>query len=130
MCHEIKIIAKAPIKSCPLDPIPTDLFKTILDILIPTQTLIVTHSIGYGVMPHHLNQAVISPILKKPHLDPEGLSNYRPVSKLPFLFKLIESGVADQLVTHLGNTPLGELCLPTISISQLKRLWHVSPLTN
>ncbi|XP_046566282.1 piggyBac transposable element-derived protein 3-like [Haliotis rubra] len=38
---------------------------------------------------------------KKPDLDTEHLKNYRPVSNLPFLSKLIERAVAERLSQHL-----------------------------
>ncbi|XP_061477607.1 uncharacterized protein LOC133381973, partial [Rhineura floridana] len=43
----------------------------------------------------------IRPILKKPSLDPQDLNNFRPVSNLPFMGKVIERVVAKQLQTHL-----------------------------
>ena len=41
--------------------------------------------------------AIISPLLKKLSDDPEVLSNYRPVSNVPFLSKLSEKAVACRL---------------------------------
>ena len=48
-------------------------------------------------MPLCYRKAVISPLLKKPNLDVNELKNYRPVSNLPFLSKIIEKAVALQL---------------------------------
>nr|GFC52549.1 hypothetical protein [Tanacetum cinerariifolium] len=42
-------------------------------------------------------QAVVRPLLKKPSLDPTILNNFRPVSNIPFLGKVIERVVASQL---------------------------------
>ncbi len=39
--------------------------------------------------------AEVKPLLKKPHLDPEYLNNYRPVSNLPF-FSVLERVVSQQ----------------------------------
>ena len=44
---------------------------------------------------------VIKPLIKKPKLDPEVLSNYRTVSNLPYLPKILERAVVDQLQTRL-----------------------------
>ena len=41
------------------------------------------------------------PLLKKSSLDPEKLSNYRPLANVPFLGKVLE--VAGQLQTHLDE---------------------------
>ena len=47
---------------------------------------------------------MIKPLLKKPALDPELVSNYRPISNLLFLSKLQERIVAKQIVEYLtGN---------------------------
>ena len=42
--------------------------------------------------------------MKKPNLDPEVLGNYRPVSNLPYLSKILERPVADQ--AHLDTNGL------------------------
>ncbi len=57
-------------------------------------------------MPPELKTAVIRPHLKKPTLDPEVLANYRPISNLPFLSKVLEKIVAAQLQTHLKQNNL------------------------
>ena len=54
-----------------------------------------------GVFPSNLKHANITPLLKKKNLDKEILKNYRPVSNLPFLSKVIEKIVAAHLRTHL-----------------------------
>jgi hypothetical protein len=45
--------------------------------------------------------ALKTPLLKKNDLDPDVLSNYRPVSNLLFLSKLLERLAAKQLLNHL-----------------------------
>ena len=54
-----------------------------------------------GHVPSALKAAVIKPLLKKPSLDPEVLANYRPISNLPFISKVLEKVVAAQLQDHL-----------------------------
>ena len=41
------------------------------------------------------------PLLKKPTLCPDDLNNFRPVSLLSFLSKLVERVVCRRLATHL-----------------------------
>ena len=53
-----------------------------------------------------LKVAHIIPLLKKPSLDPESLSNYRPVSNLPFLFKVLEKIVFSRLSQYLIDNNL------------------------
>ena len=52
--------------------------------------------------------AVIKPLLKKPNLDAGILSNYRPISNLPFLPKVLENVVAKQLNDYLLESNLLE----------------------
>jgi hypothetical protein len=47
--------------------------------------------------------ALITPLLKKPNIDPEILSNYRPVSNFSFLSKLIKRVVVKPLYAHLES---------------------------
>ena len=49
-------------------------------------------------MPTELKQAVIRPLWKKPSLDYKEFKNFRPISNLTFLSKVIEKAVALQLV--------------------------------
>ena len=42
-----------------------------------------------GEIPNNLKYAIINPYLKKPDLNVEVLSNYRPVSQLPLLSKIL-----------------------------------------
>ena len=48
------------------------------------------------------------PLLNKPSLDRDMLRNYRPVSTLPHLFRLIEKVVALRLSDHLDSHNLNE----------------------
>lgn len=59
-------------------------------------------------MPRDFKRALIKPLLKKPSLDPDDLKNYRPVSNLSFLSKILEKVVASRLDTHLELNDLQE----------------------
>ena len=61
-----------------------------------------------GYVPQSFKLAVIKPLLKKPTLDPEVLANYRPISNLPFLSKILEKTVAKQLCDFLNDNSLFE----------------------
>ena len=41
------------------------------------------------------------PLLKRPGLDKEALNNYRPVSNLPYVSKLLEKVIEHRLKDHL-----------------------------
>ena len=49
------------------------------------------------------------PLLKKPGLDSSDLKNYRPVSNLPLLSKVLERLVLKQLLSHLAQNDLNEM---------------------
>ena len=49
-------------------------------------------------MPCALKVAVLKPLLKKLYADFEQLQNFRPISNLTFVSKLIEKAVALQLI--------------------------------
>ena len=56
-------------------------------------------------MPKQLKEALICPLLKKKlDLDPLQFKNYRPISNLSFISKLIECAVCDQLMDHAYKT--------------------------
>lgn len=52
--------------------------------------------------------AVVRPLLKKSHLDRDTLDNYRPVSNLPYLSKIIEKLVFIQLKDFLTKNNISE----------------------
>ena len=62
---------------------------------------IVNLCIIIGQFPNTLKSAVVKPLLKKPTRDPPILKNYRPVSNLPFLSKVIDKVIAKQLTAHM-----------------------------
>ena len=53
-----------------------------------------------------MKTAIIVPRLKKVNLSPSELSNYRPVSNLSILSKLLERLVVKRLLKHLENKNL------------------------
>ena len=48
---------------------------------------------------------LVKPLLKKPLLDP-AYKNYRPVSNLPFVSKLLERVVVNQLMEYVNRNAL------------------------
>ena len=53
-----------------------------------------------------MKTAIIVPRLKKTNLSPSELSNYRPVSNLSILLKLLKRLVVGRLLKHLDNNNL------------------------
>lgn len=52
--------------------------------------------------------AVITPLLNKPTADPSTLNNLRPISNLPFISKILEQTLADQVYAYLSDNNLLE----------------------
>ncbi|MCG8430559.1 MAG: reverse transcriptase family protein, partial [Candidatus Omnitrophica bacterium] len=69
---------------------------------------IINLSLSTGQVPLAFKSALIRPLLKKPSLDPDILKNYRPVSNLPFVSKVLERVVNVRLEEHLGSNSLHE----------------------
>jgi hypothetical protein len=101
-----KLIMQAPNKQCELDPVPTWLIKECLKELLPVITAICNESMKHGTIPEKLKMAQITPIIKKPQLDPEDPASYRPVSNLPFLAKILEKLVTVRLTSYLQENDL------------------------
>ena len=53
-----------------------------------------------------LKESVISPLFKKSTLDKDELSNYRPISNLSVISKIIERVVKSRLIDHLTFSKL------------------------
>ncbi|MDF4341033.1 reverse transcriptase family protein [Vibrio parahaemolyticus] len=102
------VISSSKSSTCLLDPIPTRLLKEVFP-LVNTHILdMINISLLTGYVPQSFKTAVIKPLLKKPTLDPEVLANYRPISNLPFMSKILEKVVADQLCDFLHDNNLFE----------------------
>ncbi|KAK3516005.1 hypothetical protein QTP70_000860, partial [Hemibagrus guttatus] len=92
--------------TCPLDPIPSAMLQTISPDLLPFITTVINGSLTSGHVPTGFKKARVIPILKKPALDPSDISNYRPVSLLSFLSKILERVVCNQLSDYLMQNNL------------------------
>ena len=103
-----KIILSGNSKSCSLDPIPTKLLKECLDRLLPSIVNIINLSISSSTVPQSLKAATVTPLLKKAGLDADDFKNYRPVSNLPYLSKIIEKCIVAQLKFHMETNNLDE----------------------
>jgi len=51
-----------------------------------------------------LKQARVLPLLKKPSLDSDAATSYRPISNLPYLSKLIERKIDQRLSGQMRPT--------------------------
>ncbi len=80
-----------------LDTLPISFFKSVLYCLEGDLLEVVNASLISGTFPNSLTNAVVKSLLKKRNPANTMLSNYRPISNLPFIGKTIEKG-ADQIL--------------------------------
>ena len=83
-------------KFCEFDPIPTPILHDCLEEITPIVADVVNKPLCF-------KHALVKPQLKKASLDPNCVSNYRPVSNLPFLSKVLECIVLKQFLQHLES---------------------------
>ena len=95
------IVNSSKSSTCLLDPIPTKLLKELLPVIGTPLLNIVNASLLCRHISQTLKLAVIKPLIKKPNLDVNVLSNYRPISNLPFLSKVLEKAISKQLCSFL-----------------------------
>ena len=108
---EMEVIIRASSNaSCELDPIPTPLLKKCLPVLLPCLTQLVNLSLESGNFPAALKSAIVRPLLKKSNLDTSVFKNYRPVSNIPYVSKLIEKIVVKRIDNYMTTHHLHEQC--------------------
>uniref|UniRef100_A0AAQ6IE93 Reverse transcriptase domain-containing protein n=1 Tax=Anabas testudineus TaxID=64144 RepID=A0AAQ6IE93_ANATE len=105
----ISLISSAKSSTCTLDPIPTHFLKQIVPEITEPLLTIINSSLSCGYVPKCFKLAVIKPLIKKPDLGPCQLSNYRPISNLPFISKILEKIVAGQLSSYLHRNNIHKL---------------------
>ena len=89
--------------TCSLDFLPTCLLKSCLDVLLVPITNLINLCILESTVPAVFKHALITPLPKKNNLPIDDLSNYRPISNLNFLSKVLERIIHDRLLTHLNS---------------------------
>ena len=103
----LKLLTTSPAKSCKLDPFPSKpLVRHCLEVT-PILTQIVNASPTHGEFTSELKNALVHPLFKKPGIDCI-FKNYRPVSNLSSLSKLIERTVCNQITQYTGTTGMAE----------------------
>ncbi len=98
-----EIVQHLKSSTCYLDTLPTTFFKSVTNCLEADLLEVVNTSLLSGTFPNSLKTAVFKPLLKKRNLDNTMLSKYRPISNLPFIGKIIENVVFNQLNNYLNS---------------------------
>lgn len=76
--------------NCPLDSIPSRLLKEVFNTVGSSILVLINTSLMSGCVPAAFIHAVVQPLIKKKNLDPSVLTNFRPISRLHFLSKVLE----------------------------------------
>ena len=101
-----KTIQKLKTKtSCGYDGLSTKLLKQISCFISPTLAIITNQSLFTGIFPDKLKIAKVLPLFKKG--DCHHFDNYRPISLLPSISKVIERIVYDQLYEYFSKKKVG-----------------------
>ena len=103
----IEIARSYTIKCSPDDPVPASILKSCVDTFAPYWLEIVNLSLEIGDM-EGLKSAVLIPLIKElsSAVDTDNFKNYRPVSNLLFVSKLIERVVQVRLQDHMARNGL------------------------
>jgi hypothetical protein len=103
--HVLKIISMfKPKTSCDINGVSSKMIKFIgAEIAIPLAHIF-NISLSTGVFPSQLKQCRVIPIFKNG--DPLECDNYRPISLLSSISKVLEKIVAEKLVYHLNANDL------------------------
>ena len=97
-------------KSCDLDPNPSKLLIECLDSILPSLTDLFSSSLVSGIFPQCSKSALVTPILMKRCLDHNDLNNYRTVSNLCFIAKILEKLVLSKDSSYRNSHNLYNTC--------------------
>ena len=102
----INIVSVMNKTTCSSDPFPSKLLMSHLPTIIDIITHMINLCISTSVFPSSCKSAIVLHLINKPGLDPQVLKNYRPVSNLSFLSKLIEKVISSRILTHIADNDL------------------------
>ena len=84
---------------------------------------VIFFSLSEGIFPSSFKQAIVHPLLKKPSLPDDDLNNFRPISNLNFISKILEKVVASRFQSHLLSNSLSS------SFQSAYRMFHSTETT-
>ena len=99
-----RLITSMPSKSSSVDFIPTSLLKLCPTVFSEVARL-ANLSFSEGIFPTMFKSAAVTPLLKKPSLDPDNPANYCPISNLNNISKIIERLFLSRFYPHVTSSP-------------------------
>ena len=97
----LSLLQSLPPKSSQIDFIPTSLLKSCSDVFSDIICTLANLSFQQGCFPSSFKQAMVTPLLKRPDLDPSLSANYRPISNLNNFSKILEKLFLARLQPHV-----------------------------
>ena len=101
----LRVIMRIKAKSSDLDYVPTSLLKRCPLVFSELICTLATLSFSDGVFPDLFKSATVTPLLKKHGLDQSHLNNYRPISNLNNISKILERLFLHFFQPHLTSCP-------------------------
>jgi len=96
-----RLISALPAKTSVLDVLPISLLKSCVDVMAPLIARLANRSFSSGIFPSTLKHGRVTPLLKKPGLDKTVMANYRPITNLSTLSKLLERLALSRIRPHI-----------------------------
>lgn len=84
------------------------MIKTIANFISPLLTRLINQCFFEGKFPSALKKAIVTPIYKKG--DDKEVTNYRPISLLPILSKVVEKCMVKQISTYFEQNDIFSKC--------------------
>ena len=100
----LKLINKSSNKSSSMDFIPTSLIKSCFTVFSAIISNLANVSISQDSLPLKSNLTQVTPLLRKPGLDKNTSSNYRPISNLNNISKLLEHLILSRIQHHTTSS--------------------------
>ena len=91
-------------KATGVDGISSHLLRTLAQAITPSITILFNASVSSGKVPTEWKMANVTPIQKKPGTN--FVTNYRPISVIPFIAKVYESLIHRQLYSYLSENSI------------------------
>lgn len=102
----LKILSRLPNKTSPLDYVHTSVLKSCSDVFAPLISHLANLSFSEGRFPESFKMAQVTPLLKKVGLDESDPANYRPISNLNTIGKVLERLFLARLQPHIATSKL------------------------
>ena len=99
-----RLIAGLSDSAAGVDEIPAKVIKQVSNEITPPLTQIFNRSMNEGIFPNQFKTSKVTPIFKKG--NKQEVKNYRPISVLPCLSKVLEKLIHDRLIEFITQNQI------------------------